>query len=124
MKIIFLLLSLSVVTGCIKTKTAASTVGDEVIGTYTDYNGAQQVKVQVYKTGNQKYGIRKLSTASFPEFTFQYKLNLFDWFAYEVPAQGNIVTDSSFAGYFVNQRRFGFTIKENNGAKWTYDGFK
>ncbi len=124
MKTIFLLLSILIFSSCKKTETASSAVGDEVIGTFDGFNGAQQVKVQVYKTGNQKYSIRKLSTAPFPEFTFQYKLNLFGLFAYDVPAQGNIVTDSSSASYSVDQRRFGFTIKENNGAKWTYDGFK
>jgi len=97
MKTIFLLMSISIISGC--KKTSPSAVGDEVIGTYKGFYAALPVNIEVYKTGEQKYGIRKLSTVPFPEFTIQYKLSLFGLTGYSVPPQGNLVSDSSSATY-------------------------
>jgi hypothetical protein len=92
----------------------ASTTVDEVIGTYNDFAG---VKVQVYKNGNQKYSIGKLSSAPFPEFTFQLKLNLFGLISYDVPHEGNVIRRFQFRQCEA-KHRFEFTIKENSGAEW------
>ncbi len=124
MKHIFLLLAVVILCACSKNKASESTIGDEVVGTYDGFSGAQRINVQVSKVASQKYIVRKISTATLPEFTLQYKLNLLGLFAYDVPAQGSIRSDSSSASYFETQRRFQFSLMDNNGTKWTYDGFK
>ena len=127
MKPFLTLIFLTAILSCQKQQEQGSTRGDEVVGSYSGSSASSGVFIRVYKIGNGTYAIRKISQAPFPEFTFEYNLDVLGIFFYKVPKQtvlGISISESS-AVYGRDDKEFGFTLREaDSTTSWTYTGYK
>lgn len=117
----------------------ADTTGDEVVGVYAGQtasfpNPTIPISVEVYKTSQHNYGLKKLNSSSFPDFTFKLDEDMvaagtiLGLRYYKIPEQvsgGVAISQTSTMVLHKTDNRLEFTIRANTGTVIdSYTGYR